>query len=266
MCPICLLPCYRGIFLYLLTLLSAITVFDCRAVEIQPVMGAGPSTVVVRSFFRDFSSIPAADGYEFVVEQRSIKHAGGINASGKYLFGRTGRPLSAPERAMDKHDLLIARIPIVFVIGRKTGIRRITLEQLNAVFSGKIDNWKQLGGVDAEIVVAGREPTEAALSVLKSEYSVFNQAEFDLVLTRDHQLVNLIRSSAGDYVIGFGVRTNFNDDQILHVDGFSSGIKLGLVYDEKNKNHAVVRAAIDFASSKNWRQRVVESNLLPIDD
>ena len=42
--------------------------------------------------------------HKFEVEQRSIKHAGGIKASGKYLFGRTGRPLNTSEKQQGKHD------------------------------------------------------------------------------------------------------------------------------------------------------------------
>jgi len=233
--------------------------------EEQRVMGAGPSTAVANLFFRHFSLLPAARYHKFEVEQRSIKHAGGIKASGKYLFGRTGRPLNKSEKQQGKHDLFLARIPLSFVVGEGAGVSNITLDQLNAIFNRSITNWSELGGADATIVLAGREQTEAAFSVIKHDYPYFNNVVFDHVSSRDHQMVNFIKSSNGIHAIGFGAHHNFEDKCILQVDGFQSGVSLGLVYDSKNKDHPAVKAAIEFASSEKWWNRVIESGLLQPD-
>ncbi len=236
-----------------------------NAHEEQLVMGAGPSTAVVSLFFRHFSLLPAVRNHKFEVEQRSIKHAGGIKASGKYLFGRTGRPLNKSEKQQGKHDLFLARIPLSFVVGKGAGVSNITLDQLNAIFNRSITNWSELGGADATIMLTGREQTEAAFSVIKHDHPYFNNVEFDHVFFRDHQMVNFIKSSNGVHAIGFGARHNFEDEYILQVDGFQSGVSLGLVYDSKNKDHPVVKTAIEFASSEKWRNRVIESGLLQPD-
>lgn len=233
--------------------------------EEQLVMGAGPSTVVASLFFRHFSLLPAARHHKFEVEQRSIKHAGGIKASGEYLFGRTGRPLNKSEKEQGKHDLFLARIPLSFVVGKGVGVSNITLDQLKAIFNRSITNWSELGGADAAIVLAGREQTEAAFSIIKHDCPYFNDVEFDRIFSRDHQLVNFIKSTRGVHAIGFGAHHNFEDAYILQVDGFQSGVSLGLVYDTKNKDHPVVKAAIEFVSSEKWRNRVIESGLLQPD-
>jgi hypothetical protein len=80
----------------------------------QVVAGAGPSTVVVNMFFEQFSKQFAELGYEFIVPKRSAKHAGGIKCSNNNLFGRTGRPLKEAERALNKEELFLAKVPIVF--------------------------------------------------------------------------------------------------------------------------------------------------------
>lgn len=252
----------RASVLFGIIILFASVLSNSHAGEKQPVMGAGPSTVVAHSFFRHFSLLPAAQDYEFTVESRSIKHAGGIRASGQYLFGRTGRPLNKKEKQQNKHDLFIARIPLTFVAGKKTGVKHITLKQLEDIFSRKITNWKTVGGADAGIILAGRESTEAALSLIQRDYPYFHDVEFDKVLTRDHQLVNFIQSPQGDYAIGFGARPNFDDAYMMHVDGFKTGVSLGLVYDTKNSVKPVVKSAIKFARSEDWRNLVLESGLL----
>ena len=250
--------CLIGILLTFSSLLAA--------VEKQPVMGAGPSTAIATLFFEHFSKIDAAQGYRFVVEQRSIKHAGGIKASGKYLFGRTGRPLNQKEKAMDKHDLFLGQIPLAIVVGSKTGVTSINLEQLERILTGKISNWKQVGGVDHAIALAGRESTEAAFSVLKKRYSFFREAEFDQVFKRDHQLVNFLGSSKGAYAIGFGARSNFERGNVLTVEGFEAGVSLGFVYDQSNAEHPLVKAAISFAKSDAWKETLKDTEFLPPGD
>lgn len=235
---------------YIFTFLILST--SLSATEIQPIMGAGPSTAVVNLFFKHFSELPVNEGYSFLVEQRSIKHAGGIRASEKYLFGRTGRPLNSKEKQQNKQDLFLARIPLGFVTGRKVSLDKISLIDLQKIFEGKITNWKEIGGPDNNIILIGREPTEAAYSVLKKDHPFFQEVKFDRIFKRDHQVVNYIQSPPGGYAIAFGAKSNFDTEYHLKVNGFHSGINLGLVYDLKNAHHPVIKAAIEYAKSDDW--------------
>jgi hypothetical protein len=229
------------------------------------VMGAGPSTAVATLFFKHFSETEAAKEYTFEVEQRSIKHAGGITASDKYLFGRTGRPLSEKEKELNKRELILARIPLTMVIGKKTGITTITLEQLEQIFSRRVTNWNQLGGADHKIILVGREESEAAFNVLKKTYPFFLHANFDEILTRDHQIANFIKSNDGDYALSFGANSNFDEQYHLTVNGFKAGINLGLVYDAANSSHPLVESARAFSKSKTWTNILTGNGFLPAD-
>lgn len=251
--------CVRGAFIALSMLISG----AAFAAEKQPVMGAGPSTEVAKLFFQNFSKLPLAQGYEFDVEDRSIKHAGGIDASGKFLFGRTGRPLNSDEKRQGKKDILLAMVPIGFVVGDRAGVRNISEKQLLDILTRKITSWKELGGADQKIVLAGREPTEAAFTILKGEYPELAQLQFDQVLQRDHQVVNFIESPVGAYAVSFGFKANFEARNLLEIKGFKAGSNCGLVYDTKNANHSVVKAAIEFARSDEWRKIAVNGKYLP---
>lgn len=229
------------------------------------VMGAGPSTAVVTLFFQHFSKTAAANEYTFEVEQRSIKHAGSISASGKYLFGRTGRPLNQKEKALNKREIFIARTPLTMVMGKQAEVKNITLAQLENILTGKITNWSQLGGADHKIILAGRENTEAAFGVLKKSYPFFQHANFDKILNRDHQVANFIKSSNGDYAISFGASSNFDEQYHLKVNDFEAGVNLGLVYDLANSTHPLVESARAFAKSETWMNIVRKNNFLPAD-
>lgn len=233
------------------------------AAEKQLVLGAGPSMEVSRFFFQNLGKLPVAQGYAFDVEERSIKHAGGIEASGKFLFGRTGRPLKAEEKALNKQEIILALVPIEFVVGEKTGVHSMTLKQLLDVFAQRITNWKELGGADQKIVIVGREPMEAGWTILREEYPEIAQVNFHQVLQRDHQVVNFMDSPAGAYAIAFGFRGNFVNKKLLDVKGFQVGSNCGLVYDTKNADHPLVKAAIEYARSDDWRKLAQQKGFLP---
>jgi|GEM_PF-880078 len=248
-----------------ITLSLCISLYSSVAVatEKQMVMGAGPSTHLAQLFFDNFSKNYLKDKYSFEVPARSIKHAGGIKASNKYIFGRTGRPLNNQEKAMNKGELFLARIPIAIVLGKSAGVKSIELQQLKDIMTGKTSNWSRLGGHNNDIVIVGRENTEALFSELKRRYEFFNEAKFHKVLKRDHQVVNLLSTSSGDGVISFGAKHNFENQYHLEVHGFNASISLGLVYDLSNSDHELVKAAEEYLQSKQWRDLCLKNAYLP---
>ena len=230
----------------------------------QMIAGAGPSTVIVQLFAKEFSQLPAVKGYEFEVPPKSAKHAGGIKCSDKNLFGRTGRPLNDKEKRMNKAEIFLARIPIAFVVGPDTGVTSLTLKQVEGIFKGTITNWSEVGGANAEIFVIGREATEALFSELKKELPFFKDAVFHREVKRDHYVVNIIENgSEGRYAISFGAKPNFKGLNIVDVQGFSAGVGVGLVYDLKNRNHPAVKTAIKFSKSAGWAEKVKSTGALP---
>ncbi len=229
----------------------------------QKIIGAGPSTKVATLFAEEFVKVPEAGDYRFVVPPRSAKHAGGIKASNDFIFGRTGRPLNAKERGMNKDEIFLARIPIAFAVGDGVGVSELSMDQIEGIFGGSITNWKQVGGSDAEVVLVGREQKEALFSVLKSKYPSFSKAKFNQVFKKDHQVVNFIKSPAGKFAIGFGAKPNFSDLSVLSVADFSVGVSVGLVFDNKNADDPLVGAAKKFAASPEWHAKLAALGLLP---
>ena len=229
----------------------------------QMIAGAGPSTKVVELFVKHFSKQPAVRHYQFMVPPRSVKHAGGIKASSTYVFGRTGRPLNAREKAMNKSEIVLARIPIAFATGEDAGVSSLTLEQVVALYQGKIRRWSEVGGSDSPVVLVGRESTEALFGVLKKVSPAFEKAKFDKVLKKDHQVVTLLKHAEGRGAIGFGAHPNFSDLNRLQVEGFSAGVAVGLVYDLKNQDHPLVHSAQSYVQTVQWHSAVRELGLLP---
>jgi hypothetical protein len=236
---------------------------ESYAKDLIKIPGAGPSTHVVKSFFERFASTSDGRAYEFVVPPRSIKHAGGIAASDELIFGRIGRPLSDGERGTTKAEIILAQIPVAFVVGDAASVKRITVADLKGIFSGRITNWKELGGTDHAIKLIGREPTEAMYVAMKRAYPFLATAAFDRIFKRDHQVVNFVNAPEGAYALSFGAAPNFADDSILEVEGFSVGVGVGLVYDRRRADDDLVVAVRNYAESQDWHRRLVVLGYLP---
>ena len=54
-------------------------------------------------------------------------------------------------------EFTVALDGLAVVVNPKNNISQLTLDQLAGIFTGKIKNWKELGGQDAKIVVLSRE-------------------------------------------------------------------------------------------------------------
>ena len=236
---------------------------DVYAKDLIKIPGAGPSTHVVKSFFELFASTSGGRPYEFIVPPRSIKHAGGIAASDELIFGRTGRPLSDDERGATKEEIILAQIPVAFVVGKAAAVQRITIADLKDIFSGEITNWKELGGTDHAINLIGREPTESMYVAMKRVYPFLEAATFDRIFKRDHQVVNFINAPEGAFALSFGAAPNFADDIILEVAGFSVGVGVGLVYDRRHADDDLVIAVQNYVESQDWRRQLVGLGYLP---
>lgn len=51
----------------------------------------------------------------------------------------------------------IAKIPFAAIVNKSNPVNNLSSAQLKDIFSGKIDNWKEVGGKDAKIVVVERK-------------------------------------------------------------------------------------------------------------
>ncbi len=63
----------------------------------------------------------------------------------------------AAKKGVQPKQFRVALDGLAVVVNRLNPVSRLTLGQLAAIFSGKITNWKEVGGNDAKIVVLSRE-------------------------------------------------------------------------------------------------------------
>jgi phosphate transport system substrate-binding protein len=93
------------------------------------------------------------------IEINQIGSSAGItNAiSGVSEIGMSSRDLKQEEIDSGLSETIIAYDGIVVVTHPTNKVKDLTLEEVKKIFTGKVTNWKELGGEDLEIVVVSRE-------------------------------------------------------------------------------------------------------------
>ena len=83
----------------------------------------------------------------------------GIKAvlEGRCDIGLSSRALKDEEKAEGLVETVLAYDGIAMVVNPENPVYDLSLEQIAAIYTGEITNWKEVGGNDAEIVLIGRE-------------------------------------------------------------------------------------------------------------
>ena len=72
-------------------------------------------------------------------------------------IGLSSRALKAEEKEAGLKETVLAYDGIAIIVNPENPVSDLTIEQIADIYTGKITNWKDLGGNDAEIVLIGRE-------------------------------------------------------------------------------------------------------------
>jgi len=95
----------------------------------------------------------------------------------------------------------IARDPVVVVVNPSCGVTNLSVDQLKAVFSGQVANWKEVGGADLPVVTAYLDDTvESGIVTVFKEVTVGAKSSLAADAKRfpsPSQLGHLVASEAG---------------------------------------------------------------------
>lgn len=110
-------------------------------------------------------------------------------------MGRVGRALKEDERKRGLVYVPLGRDPVAFVGGAGVTARSITQQQALAVYSGRITDWRELGGKPGPIRAIGRESTDASRQALARQIPPFATLDFGdgvKLVHLDGQLIELL--------------------------------------------------------------------------
>jgi len=135
----------------------------------------------------------------------------GISAliNGSTDICNASRPMKGSEidKLKDRYGSLGVEIPcakdgITIYLNESNPVSELSIKQLSGIFSGKIKNWKEVGGPDADIKLYGRENSSGTYvffqeNVVKGDYATSCQT-----LPGTAAVVNAVKNDK--YGIGYG--------------------------------------------------------------
>jgi phosphate transport system substrate-binding protein len=159
-----------------------------------------------------------------VIVPPSIGSGGGVAAVGsnKEVLARVARPLSDSEKEAGLIATPVFRLPSAFFVHRSAGVLSLTNAQLADIYSGKVTNWRDVGGQDMRIKVVRREDQDSTLLVLRQSMPGWK----DLAITEKSKMtvttqdcIDTVKEVPG--AIGFGPFTKALEMElaVLKIDG-----------------------------------------------
>lgn len=139
-------------------------------------------------------------------------------------------------------EVIIAYDALAVVVHPANTVSKLTREQLEGIFTGKITNWKQVGGPDMKIIVYSRETSSGTYEFFKEH--VLNKKNFApsaLLLAATGAVVQSVSQTKG--AIGY-IGVAYIDKQVKAIDvSYDQGktfVKPTIV-NAKSKKYPVTR-------------------------
>ena len=198
---------------------------------------------------------------------------------GTASLGRVGRPLKEDERNKGITYVALGRDPVVFAAGAGVTARSITPTQAVDVYSGKLTDWRELGGNPGPIRAIGREPTDAsrqAITHLIKPFENIVYGENVKVVHLDPELIALL----GRFPTSLGILNKSAlgacNSKVVHLalDGveptsenlekglYPAWLELGLIYKPEALTPAG-KAFLEFVRSPVGDRILREHGVLP---
>ena len=98
--------------------------------------------------------------------------------SGSVDIGNASRALSDKEKSAGIEENIVAIDGIAMITDKNNKVTNVTKQQLTDIYTGKITNWKDLGGADEAIVVIGRESASGTRGAFEELLSVKDKCAY----------------------------------------------------------------------------------------
>jgi len=195
--------------LFLILLLSVVTLISAAFMVQTKITVKGSDTLVILAQ-------RWAETYMKFNPEISIQVTGGGSGvgiaaliNGTTDIANSSRPIKKTEieKLKSRYNTLGVEIPcakdgITVYLNESNKVEELSLQQLSDIYTEKITNWKEVGGIDAEIKLYGRENSSGTYVFFKDEVVKADYAASCQTLPGTAAVVNAVKKDK--YGIGYG--------------------------------------------------------------
>jgi phosphate transport system substrate-binding protein len=192
----------------------------------------------------------------------------------------------AQKRNVFPSELKVALDGLAVIVHPQNPINQLTVDQLAKIFSGKIKNWKEVGGDDKEIVILSREVNSGTHVYFKEhvlrKMNPDSKEEFSpkaLLLSSSQAIADEVAtnpSAIGYYGMGYiskrqkaiaiaqDEKSAYIEPTVDNVTNQSYPISRPLYVYTNGQPQGFVKTFIDFALSQDGQKVVLTSDFVPL--
>ena len=149
-------------------------------------------------------------------------------------------------------ELVVAYDALAVVVNTKNKVSKLTKEQIADIYTGKITNWKQVGGDDLKIIVYSRESSSGTYEFFKDQLlKKKNYAPTCLMMPATGAIIESIAQTKG--AIGY-VGISYLEKTVKAISiSYDKGVSyiMPSYVNAKNKSYPVTRPLFYFYEKKN---------------
>lgn len=117
---------------------------------------------------------------------------------------------NAEKKGIEPEEIVVGRDALTAIVNPNNQVDKLTIAQISDIFTGKITNWKDVGGKDMKIVAYSRESSSGTYSFFKK--AVMRNAEYSvntLLMPATGAIVQSVSQTEGAIgYIGFAYLTD----------------------------------------------------------
>ena len=192
---------------------------------------------------------------------------------GSLDIGLSSRALKDGETGVSA--TVIALDGIGIIVNNANTVEDLATDQIAAIATGEVTNWKEVGGPDAEIVMIGREAGSGTRDGFESILKVSDQCKYAQELTATGAVIAAVQ--ANENAIGYASLAALDDSvKALKVNGIdcteetvkdgSYTVQRPFVFVTKDgaQQTPAVKAFIDFAASADAASLISNAGAVPV--
>jgi len=192
----------------------------------------------------------------------------------------------ARQKGINPYEIKIALDGLAVVVSPKNPVDKLTIDQLAQIFTGKITNWKEVGGQDLKIVILSREVNSGTHVYFKEHVlrkcDPNSKEEFApgaLLLSSSQAIADEVAqnpSAIGYYGMGYisskqkpvfvakDEKSEYEAPTIENVVNGKYPISRPLLLYTNNQPQGIVKKFVDFCLSKEGQDIVLKTDFVPI--
>jgi phosphate transport system substrate-binding protein len=160
--------------------------------------------------------------------------------------------------------------PMTVIVSSGCGVDNISEQQLQEIFSGNITNWKELGGIDRQIVVVVPGEHTGANKNFRRQVMKHKEIKYDFMAHSSTGAIELVKYLPCGSIafISHGAAIQEKGVEALKIDGYLPKDKQYPFYQifyfvTKGEPSGAVKALIDYSHSKKGKSIIKERGMFP---